>query len=105
MKPALRVVIALALASAVAVAGEPDTIPSQRHITLQEAVQLALRHNHIVRIALFQVEEKQHAKDVARSSYFPTLRNDSIVTTVTDTQFIAIPAGSLGSPANTPSGK
>src|SRR5215471_2784111 len=102
MKPALRVVVALALASAVAVAGEPDTIPSQRHITLQEAVQLALRHNHIVRIALFQVEEKQHAKDVARSSYFPTLRNDSIVTTVTDTQFIAIPAGSLGSPANTP---
>src|SRR5215467_7459590 len=102
MKPALRVVIALALASAVAVAGEPDTIPSQRHITLQEAVQLALRHNHIVRIAGFQVEEKQYAKDVARSSYFPTLRNDSTVFTVTDTQFIAIPAGSLGSPANTP---
>ena len=73
-----------------------------RHITLQEAVQLALRHNHVVRISGFQVEEKQHAKDVARSSYFPTLRNDSSVRQLTDTEFIAIKAGSLGSPANTP---
>ena len=102
MKPALRIVVTLALASAVAVAGEPDTKPSQRRITLQEAVQLALRHNHVVRISEFQVEEKKHAKDVARSSYFPTLHNDSTAFTVTDTQFIAIPAGSLGNPANTP---
>ena len=76
--------------------------PAPRHITLPEAVQLALRHNHVVRIAEFKVEEKQHAKDVAKSSYFPKLRNDSGVMTVTDTQFIAIPAGALGSPANTP---
>jgi outer membrane protein TolC len=75
--------------------------PAARNITLQEAVQLALRHNHVVRIAGFQVEEKQHAKDVARSSYFPTLRNDSSVRHLTDTEFIAIQAGSLGSPANT----
>ena len=39
-----------------------------RHITLQEAVQLALKHNHFVRIANFQVEEKQHAKDKIESS-------------------------------------
>jgi len=90
------------LTVAVAAAQEGASAPAARNITLQEAVQLALRHNHVVRIAGFQVEEKQHAKDVARSSYFPILRNDSSVVNVTDTQIIAIPAGSLGIAANTP---
>jgi outer membrane protein TolC len=67
-----------------------------RHITLDEAVQLALKHNHVIRIAAYKVEEKEHAKDIARSAYFPLLRNDSGVLRVTDTQFIGIPAGSLG---------
>ena len=98
----LFLLMTVVLASLGALAEEGGDKAAARHITLQEAVQLALRHNHVVRISEFQVEEKKHAKDVARSSYFPTLRNDSSVFTVTDTQFIAIPAGSLGSPANTP---
>jgi outer membrane protein TolC len=102
MNRKMHLVVALALSGAFIFAAEPDKTPSKRHITLQEAVQLALRRNHVVRIAGFQVEEKQHAKDTARSSYFPTLRNDSSVRQLTDTEFIAIPAGALGSPANTP---
>ena len=70
--------------------------PPPRHITLEEAVQLALKHNHVVRIAAYKVEEKEHTKDIARSAYFPLLRNDSNVAQLTDTQFIGIPAGSLG---------
>lgn len=73
-----------------------------RHITLQEAVQLALKHNHYVRIANLQVEEKQHAKDVAKSGYIPTIKNESRLFEVTDTQFIEIAAGSLGTVASTP---
>src|ERR1700693_2261396 len=69
---------------------------SPRRITLDEAVQLALKHNHVVRIAGYKVEEKEHAKDVARSGYYPLLRNDSNVLRVTDTQFIAMPGGSIG---------
>jgi len=42
-----------------------------RSITLREAVDLALKHNHVVRIAASAVDEKRSAKDVARSSYFP----------------------------------
>lgn len=76
--------------------------PTPRHITLAEAVQLALKHNHIVRIAGYRVEESQHAKEVARSAYFPTIRNESRVFNVTDTQFIEIPAGALGTAAGTP---
>jgi outer membrane protein len=76
--------------------------PAPRRITLQEAVQLALKHNHSVRIANFQVEEKEHAKDVAKSGYFPTIKNESRLFEVTDTQFIQIPAGSLGTVGGTP---
>ena len=67
-----------------------------RRITLDEAVQLGLKHNHFVRIAGYKVEEKEHAKEVLRSAYFPLLRNDSNVLSVSDSQFIGIPAGSLG---------
>ena len=72
-----------------------------RRLNLHEAVELALNHNHVVRIAAFHVEEEQHAKEVARSSYLPTLRNDSEFAHATDTQFIGIPAGGLGVVANT----
>jgi outer membrane protein TolC len=67
-----------------------------RRLNLHEAVELALRHNHVVRIAVLHVEEEQHAKEVARSAYLPTIRNDSTFAHATDTQFIGIPAGGLG---------
>lgn len=67
-----------------------------RRITVEEAVQLALKHNHAVRIAGYRVEQKQDAKNVARSAYYPTITNESRVFTVTDTQFIQIAEGSLG---------
>lgn len=67
-----------------------------RRLTLHEAVQMALKQNHMVRIAELKIEEKQHAKDVARSAYFPHITNESRIFHVTDTQLIEIPAGSLG---------
>jgi outer membrane protein TolC len=82
--------------------GEPvtsgqETEPAPpRRITLQEAVNLALKHNHVVRIVRSAVEEKRYAKDVAKSTYFPVIRNDSSFVHLTDTQFIEIPAGGLG---------
>jgi outer membrane protein TolC len=76
--------------------------PAPRTLTLHEAVELALKHNHVVRIAAMHVEEQQHAKDVARSAYLPTLRNDTSFAHVTDTQFIEIAEGSLGTTGTTP---
>ena len=75
---------------------------SPRQITLHEAVQLAVKHNHVVRKAGLQVQEKQHAQDFARSEYLPSLTNESRVFRVTDTQFIQIPQGSLGTVAGSP---
>ena len=88
--------VILSLFGMSASAGAQTSEPSPRHITLQEAVQLAVKHNHVVRIAGFQVQEKEHAKEAARSRYFPSVTNESRILTVTDTQFIKIPAGSLG---------
>ncbi len=76
--------------------------PSSRHITLDEAVQLALKHNHVVRIASYKVQEKDHTKQIARSAYYPVLRSDSNYLRLTDTQFIGIPAGSLGAIGGAP---
>lgn len=78
------------------------TEPAARRITLAEAVQLALKHNHVVRIAGFKVQEQQEAKAVARSAYLPSIINESNILRVTDTQFIEIAPGSLGTVAGTP---
>jgi outer membrane protein TolC len=79
-----------------ALAQQPESSIARR-LNLHEAVELALKHNHSVRIAALHVEEKEHAKEVARSAYLPTLRNDSVFTHATDTQFIGIPEGAFGS--------
>ncbi len=92
----------LAASSAASLHAQEAKTPAARHLALDEAVQLALKHNHVVRIAGYKVEEKQHAKEVARSAYFPLLRNDSGVLRVTDTQFVGIPTGALGTVDGTP---
>jgi outer membrane protein TolC len=91
---------ALFIAAAL-VQGQQTESTALRTINLQEAVALALKHNHAVRIAALHIEEEQHAKEVARSAYLPLLRNDSIFAHLTETQFISFPAGSLGVVGNT----
>lgn len=76
--------------------GQETQSPSSRVITLADAVKLALEHNHAVRIAEHDVEQQQQAKAVAKSAYFPSLKNESYLLHVTDSQFIEIPAGGLG---------
>jgi outer membrane protein TolC len=101
MKWKLRLLpITLALSGSLALGQTSDT-PSGRHITLHEAVKLALQHNHNIHIAAYKVQEQQHAKEVAKSAYFPTIRNDSHFMHLTDTQLIQINAASLGTVAGT----
>jgi outer membrane protein TolC len=69
---------------------------------LHEAVQLALQHNHNVHIAADNVEAKQHATEVAKSAYLPTIRNESTFIHLTDTQLVQLRAGSLGGVAGSP---
>jgi outer membrane protein TolC len=76
--------------------------PEARRITLPEAVEMALERSHVVRLAQLAVDEKDRAKDVAKSGYFPKVRNDTTVIHLTDTQLIEIPAGGLGIVGATP---
>jgi outer membrane protein TolC len=99
---ALCVLAAATFYACNAAAQETSNTAPPRHITLQEAVQLALKHNHDIRIAGYSVEEKQHAKEAAKSSYFPSIRNDSSFMRVTDTELIQIKSGSLGTAGGTP---
>jgi len=92
----LVLLVAIAFSSCLTGAEETKTAQPTRHMTLQEAVQLALKHNHNIRIAGYAVEEKRQAKQVAKSAYFPSIRNDSSFLHLTDSQLIEINAGSLG---------
>ena len=93
---ALFLLITIAFSPCLAEGEGTGNTPAPRRVTLQEAVQLALKHNHNIRIASYTVEEKRQAKEVAKSSYFPSIRNDSSFLHVTDTELIQIKAGSLG---------
>jgi outer membrane protein TolC len=98
----LCLLIATALSGSLNWADETGRTAASRRISLREAVQLALKHNHNVRIAGYAVQEKQHAKEAAKGSYFPSIRNDSAFLRVTDTQLIQINSGSLGTAAGSP---
>src|SRR3984885_8613177 len=63
---------------------------------------MAFQNNHYVRLAAYKVAESVHAKEAVRSAYLPNLKNDTMAGHVTDTQFIAIPKGELGTAAGVP---
>ena len=90
------------LTTSLAVAQEKVDATPRRRITLTEAIELARLHNHNVRIADYTVQEKERAKEVVKSAYFPSIRNDTNYLHVTDTQLIEIGAGSLGVLGGTP---
>jgi outer membrane protein TolC len=100
-RKALFLLVATALSCCLGWADETGKTALSRHITLRESVQLALKHNHNVRIASYAVDEKQHAKEAAKGSYFPSIRNDSSFVRLSDTQLIQISPGTLGTVAGT----
>ena len=102
MKWKLQLLLVTPVLSGALAFGQQSNPVSARHITLHEAVQLALQHNHSIHIAEYKVQEQQHAKEATKSAYFPTIRNDSHFLHLTDTQLIQIGAGSLGTVAGSP---
>jgi len=67
-----------------------------RHLTLTEAVHIAISQNRVLKIARLKVAEDQQKKAAQRSSYFPSLQNESKILHVTELQDIGIPAGAFG---------
>ena len=67
-----------------------------RHLTLTEAVHLAISQNRALKIARLKVAENEQKKVGQRSSYFPSLKNESNILHVTDLQNLNIPVGAFG---------
>jgi outer membrane protein TolC len=78
-----------------AVAQQPS--PAPMRLTLDQAIDLALKQNHSVRLRSLSVEQMQSKKDEARSNYLPQIKTSGSVLHVTELEGIAIPAGAFGS--------
>jgi outer membrane protein TolC len=70
-----------------------------RHLSLEEAVRLALQQNRALKIARLKVKENESRKAAAHSDYLPTIINQSNVLHISELQNITVPAGSLGNVA------
>ena len=74
----------------------PQNAAEVRHLTLTEAVHLAVSQNRALKIARLKVTENEQKKAGERSAYFPQITNQSNALHISELQNIGIPAGSLG---------
>jgi outer membrane protein TolC len=88
-----RISSIVALAAAMAA---PQKAAEIRHLTLSDAVQLALNQNHSLKIARLRVVENGQKKAGQRSEYFPSITNQSNALHTTALENIGIPAGVFG---------
>lgn len=71
--------------------------PAPMRLTLDQAIDLALKQNHAVHLRSLSVEQMQRKKDEARSNYLPQIKSSGSVLHVTELEGVAIPAGAFGS--------
>ena len=87
---------ALIIAGLSVLAAGPQYAADMRHLTLTEAVHLALAKNRALKIARLKVLENEQKKAGEHSGYFPALTNQSNVLHTTELQQLDIPAGAFG---------
>ena len=66
-------------------------------LTLEQAINLALKQNHSIHLRSLSVDQMQSKKDEARSNYLPQLKASGGILHVTEFEGVAIPAGAFGS--------
>lgn len=71
--------------------------PAPMQLTLDQAINLALKQNHSVRLRSLSVEEMESKKDEARSNYFPAIDAHGSTLHITELAGVQIPAGAFGS--------
>ena len=95
----IQLLSVLALLVAAQSAMGQNNAPMQ--LTLSQAIDLALKQNRDIKLAQLAVVDSQHKKEVARSDYFPHIRNESSVLHITDLAGVSIPAGAFGNHPDT----
>jgi outer membrane protein TolC len=81
------------------VAATSQCAAETRHLTLTEAVHLAVGQNRALKIARLKVAESQQNKAGEHAGYFPSLKNESNLLHVTELERLSIPAGAFGTVA------
>jgi outer membrane protein TolC len=66
------------------------------HLTLDQAIDLALKQNHSIHLRSLSVDQMQSRKDEARSNYLPQIKASGSVLHVTELAGVEIPAGAFG---------
>ena len=70
-------------------------------LSLTEAIHLALKQNRDLQLARLSVGDSEHKKQIARSAYFPNIKNQSSILHITDLAGVEIPAGAFGNHPST----
>lgn len=73
----------------------------ERKITLQEAIDLAVRQNRAMKIAQYDVAAQAQKQRGAKSDYFPLVHNDSSALYITEVERISVPPGAFGATPGT----
>jgi outer membrane protein TolC len=76
------------------VAQQSSASPMQ--LTLEQAIDLALKQNHSIRLRSLSIDQMQSKKDEVRSEYLPQLKASGAVLHITEIEGIEIPAGAFG---------
>ena len=95
----IQLLSVLALLVAAQSAMGQNNAPMQ--LTLSQAIDLALKQNRDIKLAQLAVVDSQHKKEIARSDYFPHIRNQSGILHITDLAGVSIPAGAFGNHPDT----
>jgi outer membrane protein TolC len=72
------------------------TQTASRHLTLDEAIALALKNNSGLKIQQHKVEASGHKADQVRAEFFPQLSNESNLLGTVERQRLQFPAGAFG---------
>jgi outer membrane protein TolC len=76
-------------------------MPNEVSLTLNDAIDMALKNNRDLQLAGLEVTDSEHLKKIARADYFPQIKNESTALHLTELEGVAIPAGAFGNPAVT----
>src|SRR3984885_8416851 len=70
-------------------------------LTLEQAINLALKQNHSIHLSSLSVDQMQNKKDEARSNYLPQIKTSGSVLHITELAGVDIPAGAFGNHPST----
>ncbi len=99
LRAAARLCLPLALLGStfIATSAAQQSSANPMQLTLEQAINLALKQNHSVHLRSLSVDQMQSKKDEARSNYLPQLKASGNVLHITELEGVGFPAGAFGS--------